>query len=64
MANVTLPICLNEDETLEEVVAELTEGTTLETKVLSTAGSAGGWPDVEFSGTDADVLLLAERYSR
>lgn len=51
-----------EERRLNEALVELTAGTTVTADVMRRHGP-GSWPEVMFSGNDAEVNLVARRYA-
>ena len=52
---------VNADETIESVLAMLTEGTQAKTKIVTLNGPAVGWPVVRFTGTLKELQIVEQR---
>lgn len=46
---------------LDETLVMLTAGTEITYRIVELHGPGGGWPDVKFYGTEADLRVLHER---
>jgi hypothetical protein len=62
MATIELDLVIHEGEKTEWVADDLAEGLDVTYHVVAAHGPAGGWPVVEFTGSDADIKQVQRRY--
>lgn len=63
MATIELDVSLTQDEQLESVLEQLTEGTDVTTTVITEVGPGGGCPIVEFSGSRMHLAYVVAVYA-
>lgn len=63
MKKIELDVAWDSYESLESLLAEYgSRFPRIHMRVERLAGSAGGWPEIEFVGTDADLREFLEFY--
>lgn len=63
MATIALDTCYNEDtETIESVIADFSASLGIAGKVVDPHGPAGGWPVVEWEGTNEALTALVRAH--
>lgn len=61
MARITLDVTHNQNETLRSALRELTYGTGVATRDTGVR-VGGGWPEIEFTGRYAELVVVVRRY--
>jgi hypothetical protein len=59
---LTLDVCFGSDEEVTDVVDALVHETDV-TADFTGVHVAGGWPEIKFSGTQEDLIVVANRYA-
>lgn len=59
--SIELDIAPHPGESIEEAIADLTQGTSITGAVVQERGPASGWPLVRLTGTEAELLELARK---
>lgn len=62
MRTIELDTVINEGESAQGVIAELTQGTDVVGEVVTMNGPAGGNPVVRYTGTEDELIKVAWRY--
>lgn len=62
--SVDLDVLYGADEELEDVLAMMTAGTAVTTRVMEEHGPGGGWPLVNFTGPAEELVIVLGRYNQ